>query len=213
MTVPDRHGFKAEVEAAVLAELQRVGPDAFSKAALVRRFEGQGASRATLYRYVEAPLKSGMAGQHLARQVKAAAVARAARPEPPPATVQRDAATKLPAVVSVEEVASSGGVIALTERLVGCIQIAEQLIAHARTEDGGVRSPKQLLAASEHRECPEIGGVTPPAPMTGVGRELARTGGRSRDRARRCRRRSGPGAAGRRRAGTSASAATWPCAG
>jgi len=31
-------------------------------------------------------------------------------------------------------------------------------------------------------------GVTPPAAMTGVGRELARTGGRSRDRARRCRR-------------------------
>lgn len=150
MAIPDRHKFKAEIEAAVLAELERVGPDAFCKAALVRRFEGQGASRATLYRYVEAPLKSGMAGQHLARQVKAAAAARAARPEPPPATVQRDAAAKLPAVVRIEEVASSGGVIALTERLVGCIQIAEQLIAHARTEDGGVRSPKQLLAASEH---------------------------------------------------------------
>src|SRR3954465_2530210 len=57
-------------------------------------------------------------------------------------------------------------------------------------------------------------GVTPPPPMTGAaGRELARRGGRSPNRTCRCRRQSGPEAAGRRRVGTSASAATWPCAG
>jgi len=74
---------KAKVEAAVLAEMERAGPDAFRKVAVVNRFMGQGASRATLYRWVDAPLASGRVGQHLTRKVKEAAAKRARRsPEP-----------------------------------------------------------------------------------------------------------------------------------
>ncbi|CAH2606234.1 conserved protein of unknown function (plasmid) [Rhodovastum atsumiense] len=138
-----------EVEAAVLAELARVGPEAFSKAEIARRFADRGASRATLYRYIDGPLKSGKAGQHVAREVKAAVEARAKLPDPPAAAAQA-AAAKLPALVTVDDIASSGGVIPVIEKLVGCIGIAEQLIAHARTEDGKVRSAKLLLSASEH---------------------------------------------------------------
>ena len=138
-----------EVEAAVLAELERVGPAALNKAELVRRFEDRGASRATLYRYVERPLLSGKAVQHVAQQVREAAVARAALPDPLTAAVEA-AAANLPVVVKVEDVASSGGMIPVIAKLVACIAIADQLINHARTEDGKVRSAKLLLAGSEH---------------------------------------------------------------
>lgn len=140
---------KEEVEAAAIAELARVGADAFNKAELARRFADRGASRATLYRYIDGPLKSGKAGQHVAREVKAAAAARAEAPDPPKAAAAA-AAPKLPAVVRMEDVASSGGTIPVIDKLVNCIKIADQLIEHARMPDGKVRSAKLLLAASEH---------------------------------------------------------------
>src|SRR3954447_7930247 len=56
-------------------------------------------------------------------------------------------------------------------------------------------------------------GVRRPPPLAGVGRWPAGISARSRGRACRCRGRSGPGTADRPRAGTSASAATWPCGG
>ncbi len=55
-------------------------------------------------------------------------------------------------------------------------------------------------------------GTTPPPPSAALNRELARIAGRSRIQVCHWRRHSGPAAAGRLRAGTSASAATWPCA-
>lgn len=140
---------RAEVEAATIAELKRVGPDELNKAELARRFEGRGPSRATLYRWIDGPLKSGAAGQELARDVKAAAEERAKAPDPPRAVVEA-AAPKLPAVVTVGDVASSGGVIPVIERLTACLETAEQVMAYARNADGTVRSAKILLAASEH---------------------------------------------------------------
>lgn len=137
-----------EVEAAVLAELGRVGPEAFRPAEIVRAFEGRGA-RATLFRYVERVMASGKPTQAVARQIKDAAAARAELPDPP-ASAAAAVAAKLPAVVKIEDVASSGGMIPVIEKLVGCIRTADQLIAHARTDDGKVRSARLLLAASEH---------------------------------------------------------------
>lgn len=138
---------REEVEAAVIAELARVGPD-LNKADLAKRFADRGASRATLYRWIDGPLKSGAAGQHLAREVKAAAAARAELPDPPAAAAEA-ARPSLPAVVRMEDVASQG-TIPVIAKLVGCIGIAEQLIKHAKTPEGEVRSAKLLLAASEH---------------------------------------------------------------
>lgn len=140
---------RPEVEAAVLAELERVGPEAFNKAALVARFEGRGASRATLYRWVDGPLKSGAAGQHLARKVKAAANQRAARTDDPAADAAREAVAKLPVPVRVDDIASSG-TLPVIEKLNECIRTAEQVMAYARTDEGKVRNAKMLLAASEH---------------------------------------------------------------
>ena len=56
-------------------------------------------------------------------------------------------------------------------------------------------------------------GVRRPPPLAGVGRWSAGISARNRCRACRCRGRSGPGAADRPRAGSSASAAPWPCGG
>ena len=139
---------REEIEAAVLAELARVGPAAFSKSDMMRRFEGR-ASRATLFRHIEKPLVSGRGVQHVARKVKEAAAARSKLPDPPAAAVAA-AAAKLPAVVRVEDIASSGGMIPVIEKLLACVVIADQLIAHARTDDGKVRSARLLLAGSEH---------------------------------------------------------------
>ena len=70
------------------------------------------------------------------------------------------------------------------------------------------RHPRPLLLGTVAKL-----GVRRPPPLAGVGRWSAGISARNRCRACRCRGRSGPGAADRPRAGTSASAAPWPCGG
>lgn len=146
--MPTDSGLRAEVEDAVLAELARVGRVALDKAAIVKRFADRGASRATLYRWVEGPLASGEGGQHVARSIRQAAEARAREPDPPAAVAAAAEAT-LPVVVRPDDIASSG-TIAVIDRLVRCIEVAEQVIQYARNPDGTVRSARMLLAASDH---------------------------------------------------------------
>ena len=55
--------------------------------------------------------------------------------------------------------------------------------------------------------CPETGGITPPLPIAGLGWRPAQRGGRTPNRARRCRPHSEPGAEDRRLVATIASAA------
>src|SRR4051812_25220827 len=61
-------------------------------------------------------------------------------------------------------------------------------------------------------DCPEIGGIMPPSPKTGVGGTPIQIAGQIQNRACRCRRQTGPAAASRHRVETTASAVTWPCA-
>ncbi len=153
---PERDELRAEVEAAVLAEIERVGPDALSKNAVAKRFHGRGVSAATVWRWVDAVVKSGRAGQHLARKVKKAAAARAARSPNPAADAAAEVATKLPALVSPDDIVGAGGAINAIGQLQDCIRAAQQVMGHARTPEGGVRMAKTLLAASEHlRRCME----------------------------------------------------------
>jgi hypothetical protein len=145
----DRNALRAEVEAALLAELERVGPAALSKAVLVRRFDGRGASRATLYRWLDDLLQSGKAGQHLAGKIKQAAQERAGSTVDPAADAARETAMKLPPVIGLDDVAPIGGTIAFIAKLHAAIAAAEQVMCHARTEDGRVRNGRMLLAAAE----------------------------------------------------------------
>lgn len=152
---------RAEVVAAVLAELERVGPDGLDKAAIVRRFAGR-ASRATLYRYVDAPLKSGAAARHLAGKVAASASARAARTPDPAADAAREAGGLARAPVPVltgpapapEGVAAAasgpaGIGIPVVEKLLECLRTAEQVTAYARAPDGKVKNARLLLRGNE----------------------------------------------------------------
>lgn len=137
-----------EVEAAVIAEVERVGPAALDRTALVRRFGGQVASRSTLFAWIDKILASGRPGQAITRSVKAAAAERAARAEDPAADAAEEAAALLPVRVSVDEVAGGGG-LRLLDRLARVVADAELVVAHAKTAEGGVRNAKLLLSAGD----------------------------------------------------------------
>ncbi|MBV9250327.1 MAG: hypothetical protein JO227_13915 [Acetobacteraceae bacterium] len=141
---------REEVEAAVVAEAERIGPDGFDKAAVVKKFLGRGVSRATLYRWVDAVLATGKPGAAVVQKVKAAAKERAARTSDPAEDAAAEAVEKLPAVVKVEDITGTHGPIPVIEKLGQCVRIAEKLIKHAETPEGGVRNAKLLLTASEH---------------------------------------------------------------
>jgi hypothetical protein len=130
----EKVALRAELETAVLEELRRVGPTAFEKMTIARRFLGQ-ASQATLYRWVDAALAK--AGSKLAGEVVAAAEARATRTAEPSLEAARQAVTTtLPRVPRVEDTAGFGGTVPAIEQLGECIRAAQQVMAYARHADG-----------------------------------------------------------------------------
>lgn len=140
-------GLRGQVEAAALAELERVGPEAFDRTPVVRRFAGEGASARTIYRWISDLIDSGRAGQHLARVIAEAAATRAARVPDPANDAAREAVAALPRFVTPETIAGTGP-IALMDELRQCIEAARQLMGHARTPEGTVKNAKLLLNAS-----------------------------------------------------------------
>jgi hypothetical protein len=142
----------ADVEAAVLAEVARVGLGAFNRKKVLQRFLDSGAKQSTLYRWVDSILASGQPEEQASRAIVAAAAARSALPDPA-ASVAASVASELPTIPKMEHIASQGA-IPIIDRLNTCLSVAEQLMAHARTDDGKVRNSKLLLTASEHlRRC------------------------------------------------------------
>lgn len=145
----DHSKLKAEVEAAILAEFARVGPEEFDKSVIWRKFADRKASRPTIYRWMGEMIASGRAGQHLAGKLRQATTERQAAPDPA-AAAGRAAGAHLPLVVRPQDVAGGQSSIEFIGLLVACITSAQQVMAYSRTEDGKVRVPKMLLAASEH---------------------------------------------------------------
>lgn len=147
----DRTGLRERVEAAALAEMERVGPEAFRAADVVRQFVHE-AGRATLFRWLGDLISSGRAGQHLARKVKEKAAARAASaPECPAAAAAQEAAAALPVVVNLDDLAAAGGGgIRVVDEIARCIALAKEVMAAARGPDGRVRMTKTALSASDH---------------------------------------------------------------
>src|SRR5579863_7864135 len=93
--------FRAEVEAAVLADVTKLGPEGFSKAEVVRRFAGRGASRSTLFQWVSAVLDSPKPAQHLKRKVASATRSRAKKEADPAAGAARAVVAELPSPIPI----------------------------------------------------------------------------------------------------------------
>jgi hypothetical protein len=148
----DRKALRAEVEAAVLAAVSALGPDGLDKSAIIKRFEGR-APVATLYRMIDKPLKSGLASAVITEVV---AKASDARGDDPAASVASDIGRRLPKIVRPEDITGPRGGTDLVVHLRQCIDIAEQVIAHARKEDGTVKNAKLLVTGGESlRRCME----------------------------------------------------------
>jgi hypothetical protein len=144
---------RADVEDAVLAEVERVGSGAFNRATVVKVFLARGAKQSTVYRWIDAVLGSGKPEERAARAITAAASERSQRTQDPAKEVAGEVAAKLPTVPRLEHIATVG-VVPVIDRLNVCLQVADELMSHARSENGTVRNSRLLLTASEHlRRC------------------------------------------------------------
>jgi len=154
---PARDELRRQVVEEVAVALERHGPTATGwKADLVRQYENRGVGRSTLFRWIDEALKSGGAGNRLAKKMKARAEERAAASPDPVAEVVAEVVQALPPVVRLEDTAQLGGTIAVIDKLRAAVAAAEQVMEYARTEEGKVRMGKLLLAASENlRRCLE----------------------------------------------------------
>ena len=119
-------------------------------ASVVRQFEGQGTSRATLFRWVAAALDRD--------DLPAVKVKAPKTPAKPAAGAGRGVTieAELPATTSVR-IAEAGpdqgatlGAVGILESLQEAITVAKQCIAFGRKEDGTVRNSRLLLAASDN---------------------------------------------------------------
>ena len=147
---------RAEVEAAVLAAFERDGPR-YSRGDIVKQYHARGASRATLFRWVEAVATSGLIAErmvhrlsHLEPAHETLAAAAAAR------VVADRIGAAMPPVVRLEQIGSAGGTISVVEKLQRSMALATQIIRQVTNPDGTIRLTKTALAASEHnRRCLE----------------------------------------------------------
>ena len=146
-------GLRDRFEAAVLAEAERVGAGCFNRSAVIRPFLAGGAKQSTLYRWADAVLAAGRPARRSAMVSSGAERASAARGSSTPLPVPP--AAPPPSFHSLLHVTPAGAV-ALLERLDDCIAAADQLMAHARTDEGKVRNARLLMAGAEQmRRCLE----------------------------------------------------------
>ena len=159
-----RRELRAAVEAAVLTEVEKVGPSGLKRDIIVRQFEGGAADRATLYRWISAVLASGQPGMVVAKAVRAVSAERASKragthaTEAPISPLTPEAIEEIgvavleaaPRPIGAVDVTGAGSAIALVGHLQERIELAQQIIKQARGPDGTIRLTKTALAASEH---------------------------------------------------------------
>jgi len=144
---------RVEVEAAIVAEMKRVGPKAFDRKTIIRQFASSGVHQATLYRWIDKAIESGVPGQAIARQVKSATAARIKRHKKPEAAAKAaatDVVASLPVAVTLDDIAGLGGVVPAIEQLNFIIATCRTIIAQAQGDDPTkVRQPKLAMAACD----------------------------------------------------------------
>ena len=151
---------RADLERAILAEIEGVGLVRLDRGAVVRKFMDRGVHRATLFRWIESVIKSGRPVQEATRkaQAKARAAEKAAKPKLPTAAKSAaKTAERMPARMSVDDVImrppGGGNVLDQMAEIMADVRL---VVKHSKTEDGKVRNAKLLLAASANlRSCLE----------------------------------------------------------
>ena len=152
----DRAALRAEVERSALAEVERVGPDAFRPSTIALLYADKGADRATIYRWLAELKKSGRMGAHVAARVREAVAERAARAPDPAADAAREVAAVMPRPLGPDDITAAGGIGDFVATLTTCMQTAQKILAQATAPDGTIRQPRLAIVASEHlRRCLE----------------------------------------------------------
>ncbi len=129
---------RAEVQAAIVAALGAAGSKRVTQSAIVNRFLGRGASRATLFRWVRSGLTSGRLAQQAARQARDKAAPRPEPPAPPAADMAGKTAARLPVRPSSDDAAAGPGrrlrtldrlakIVADLDRRVACLETPAKL--------------------------------------------------------------------------------------
>lgn len=143
---------RSKFETEVLAEVARIGVEAFRPDALVKRYMAKGGGKATLYRWAKAVLASGRAEAHVELIAAQATAARAeVNPEPAAGTAGAAADATKAVIVGQHAVMRTGGAgsMALLDKLHDCIRTAEEVLAYSKTAEGKVRNSKLMLQAAE----------------------------------------------------------------
>ncbi len=148
LTTEEREGLRREVETALLSELEQVGPDALNRARVLRRFEGRGTCRASLFRWAQDLFDSGRAAAAIEQVVRRAGEEEALRSEDPAADAGRAITAMLPRPVTPDDIIGRGALDAIAY-IRQCIQTALDVAEHARGPDGRPRNPRLLLQATD----------------------------------------------------------------
>lgn len=153
MTAPTASGeaLRGEFEAGATAEIERVGPERLDKAALVKAWGGRGASRATLYRWLEALMKSGAPGRAIVDQIRTAAAARKEVAADASFSAAKEAALAIESIPAPRVADITGfGVVAFAEKLQEIISNCDFLLKYARgDEEDKPRNAKLFMMANE----------------------------------------------------------------
>lgn len=143
---------KAESETAILAEVERAGPEAVNRDVVVKRFIARGVAQSTAYRWFADIMKSGRVGAHLASVTREAVDRRASLDPNPAESAAREAVEALPAVMMIGDDLAPGAPeagIQFIKRLQECLAHGDELLQHARTADGKIRNSRLVLSSAE----------------------------------------------------------------
>lgn len=147
-TTVDRRDARQALEADLLAELRRVGPERLQRRPIVERHAAStGLPPSTLYRWAAEFIDSGRAGRRLAAEITAAAEARAASTPEPARAAAVEAVATLPVAPSPDAVmrAAAGTGLPFLKQLQKLIAVAEEIETASRAPDGKPRNPKAIL--------------------------------------------------------------------
>jgi hypothetical protein len=148
MPVFDRKKLREAFDREIIAGIAAHGPG-FNKAQVIKKYVAKGPDQATVYRWYAAVMSSGRPGVELTKKITEAVAKRAAASPDPVEDAARDVVAILPKLPRIESIVDVGAGPVIDE-LKKCLNVAWDLMAHARKEDGRPKNAKLLLQASEH---------------------------------------------------------------